>query len=117
MSREDPQLRIRLPAELKEKVAKQAKDNGRSMNAEIVQILQDSLDPKPESGRKTLTHYYHLDKTHCLEWRDFFEKKLDDSNDIDKAIKILFHYKVNSQCENTKLDESVENKDKKDKKK
>lgn len=36
MSREDPQLRIRLPAELKEKVENSAKVNNRSMNAEII---------------------------------------------------------------------------------
>lgn len=36
MSREDPQLRIRLPIELKEKIEGSAKDNKRSMNAEII---------------------------------------------------------------------------------
>ncbi|MBA7948866.1 Arc family DNA-binding protein [Citrobacter freundii] len=40
MSREDPQLRIRLPIELKEKVEASAKENNRSMNAEIVQRLE-----------------------------------------------------------------------------
>lgn len=39
MSREDPQLRIRLPIELKEKIESSAKLNGRSMNAEIVTRL------------------------------------------------------------------------------
>ncbi|MNH20148.1 Arc-like DNA binding domain protein [compost metagenome] len=43
MSREDPQLRIRLPIELKEKVDESAKANGRSMNAEIVQRLDASF--------------------------------------------------------------------------
>ncbi|GLX62321.1 Rha family transcriptional regulator [Proteus vulgaris] len=43
MSREDPQLRIRLPIELKEKVEVTAKENGRSMNAEIVQRLELSF--------------------------------------------------------------------------
>ncbi|EGT4313444.1 MULTISPECIES: Arc family DNA-binding protein [Cronobacter] len=42
MSREDPQLRIRLPIELKTKVEESAKTNGRSMNAEIVQRLEVS---------------------------------------------------------------------------
>ncbi len=36
MSREDPQLRIRLPIELKEKIEGSAKANNRSMNAEII---------------------------------------------------------------------------------
>ncbi|MFS4412467.1 Arc family DNA-binding protein [Providencia sp. T47] len=43
MSREDPQLRIRLPIELKEKVEVAAKENTRSMNAEIVQRLEMSF--------------------------------------------------------------------------
>ncbi|ELN9421875.1 MULTISPECIES: Arc family DNA-binding protein [Enterobacter] len=40
MSREDPQLRIRLPIGLKEKIEVSAKENNRSMNAEIVQRLE-----------------------------------------------------------------------------
>ncbi|MGL5966918.1 MAG: Arc family DNA-binding protein [Kluyvera sp.] len=43
MSREDPQLRIRLPIELKEKIESAAKRNSRSMNAEIVQRLDSSF--------------------------------------------------------------------------
>ena len=38
---------LRMPEELKEKVAERAKNNGRSMNAGIVQILQDALDSHP----------------------------------------------------------------------
>lgn len=49
MSREDPQLRIRLPIELKEKIEVSAKNNNRSMNAEIVQRLERTyLDELPE---------------------------------------------------------------------
>lgn len=43
MSREDPQLRIRLPIELKEKIEASSKENNRSMNAEIVHRLEASL--------------------------------------------------------------------------
>ncbi|WP_442904854.1 Arc family DNA-binding protein [Hafnia sp.] len=35
---------LRMPEELKEKIAERAKNNGRSMNAEIVQILQDAVE-------------------------------------------------------------------------
>ncbi|EBG0211786.1 Arc family DNA-binding protein [Salmonella enterica subsp. enterica serovar Louisiana] len=35
---------LRMPEELKEAIASRAKSNGRSMNAEIVQILQDVID-------------------------------------------------------------------------
>lgn len=40
MSREDPQMKIRLPAELKERIEAEAKANGRSMNAQIVFMLE-----------------------------------------------------------------------------
>lgn len=49
MSREDPQFRIRLPVELKEKIEEAAKENNRSLNAEIVFRLDSSfLDELPE---------------------------------------------------------------------
>ena len=35
---------LRMPDELREAVTKRAKKNGRSINAEIVQILQDVID-------------------------------------------------------------------------
>lgn len=47
MSREDPQLRIRLPIELKEKIEESSKLNNRSMNAEIVQRLEGSFFSEP----------------------------------------------------------------------
>ncbi|WAT10122.1 Arc family DNA-binding protein [Rouxiella badensis] len=39
MSREDPQFRIRLPVELKEKIEISAKGSNRTLNSEIVQRL------------------------------------------------------------------------------
>ncbi|WP_312293241.1 Arc family DNA-binding protein [Atlantibacter hermannii] len=51
MSREDPQLRIRIPIELKEKIEDSAKANSRSMNAEIVHRLEGSyLDQVPDDA-------------------------------------------------------------------
>lgn len=44
MSREDPQMKIRLPIELKESVESAAKSAGRTMNAEIVARLQSSFN-------------------------------------------------------------------------
>lgn len=43
MSREDPQFRIRLPVELKEKIEGSAKENSRSLNAEIVSRLSETF--------------------------------------------------------------------------
>jgi len=51
MSREDPQFKLRLPADLKAKLEQRAKMNGRSINAELVQIVRDAIDtPSPISG-------------------------------------------------------------------
>ncbi|EIP4521737.1 Arc family DNA-binding protein [Salmonella enterica] len=51
MSREDPQFKLRLPAELKAKLDQRAKMNGRSINSELVQIVQKALsEPLPIAG-------------------------------------------------------------------
>ena len=55
---------LRMPEELKDAIAERAKANGRSMNSEIVQILEDALKAKviawdadflPEKDADTLT--------------------------------------------------------------
>lgn len=51
MTREDPQFNLRLPKELKDKVKQRAALNGRSLNAELVQIVRDALaQPSPIIG-------------------------------------------------------------------
>lgn len=57
-------LGVRIPEDLKEKIQAQAKENGRSTNAEIVQILESSFS-KPDEGESKLTketsdHYQYL---------------------------------------------------------
>lgn len=37
---------VRLPDGMRDQIAKRADENGRSMNSEIVQILQDALEDK-----------------------------------------------------------------------
>ena len=44
MSREDPQLKIRLPLELKEKITQSAADHGRSINSEVIARLEQSFN-------------------------------------------------------------------------
>lgn len=44
MARDDPQFNLRMSQALKDKIAARAKENGRSLNAEIVQILEDAVD-------------------------------------------------------------------------
>ncbi|HFZ0148263.1 TPA: Arc family DNA-binding protein [Klebsiella aerogenes] len=48
MGREDPQFNLRLPYELKEKVKQRAKANGRSLNAELIQIISDYMSKPPK---------------------------------------------------------------------
>lgn len=51
MSREDPQFKLRLPADLKAKLDQRAKLNDRSINAELVQIVREAIErPSPISG-------------------------------------------------------------------
>ncbi|HHS3615256.1 TPA: Arc family DNA-binding protein [Escherichia coli] len=50
MSREDPQLRIRLPIELKEIIESSSKENNRSMNAEIITLLELAIRVCKEFG-------------------------------------------------------------------
>lgn len=45
MSRDDPQMKIRLPIELKVQIEDAAKESSRSLNSEIVHRLQTSFDP------------------------------------------------------------------------
>jgi len=57
MAREDPQLRIRLPIELKEKIQEQANKNNRSMNAEIVYALEQSLTGNKRYNKDEVLEY------------------------------------------------------------
>ena len=50
MSREHQQMRVRLPPDLKDNLEQLATKNGRSMNAEIVYRLQQSLEHDQSSS-------------------------------------------------------------------
>lgn len=43
MARSDPQLNIRIPIELKEKLEKSARISGRSVTAEMIKLLEGAL--------------------------------------------------------------------------
>ncbi|OWO79295.1 hypothetical protein B5C26_21190 [Photorhabdus luminescens] len=42
---------LRLPDGMREAIAERAKENGRSMNSEIIQMIQDCLDGKVAESR------------------------------------------------------------------
>ncbi|WP_321899126.1 Arc family DNA-binding protein [Paraburkholderia heleia] len=44
MTREDPQMKLRLPVDLKDRLTALAEENGRSLNAEVVRRLEESLE-------------------------------------------------------------------------
>lgn len=51
MARDEPKFTFRMPQEVKEKLKNRARINGRSFNAELLQIVQDALaKPSPISG-------------------------------------------------------------------
>lgn len=51
MARDDPHFNFRMPLEVREKLKFRAEANGRSMNSELLQIVQDALSqPSPVSG-------------------------------------------------------------------
>ncbi|MBO6508277.1 MAG: Arc family DNA-binding protein [Roseibium sp.] len=67
MAREDPQLKLRLPEELKNRIASAAKKSGRSMNAEIVSRLETSIGFEDEYGT--------LEEVMQETWKDIEELK------------------------------------------
>ncbi|EBD2587539.1 Arc family DNA-binding protein [Salmonella enterica] len=51
MARDDPHFNFRMPMEVREKLKFRAEANGRSMNSELLQIVQDALSkPSPVTG-------------------------------------------------------------------
>ena len=51
MAKDDPHFNFRMPLDVREKIKNRAAANGRSMNAELLQIVQDALDqPSVVSG-------------------------------------------------------------------
>ena len=51
MARDDPHFYFRMPMEVREKLKFRAEANGRSMNSELLQIVQDALSkPSPVTG-------------------------------------------------------------------
>lgn len=50
MARTDPQVNVRMPSDLKERLEEASSGSGRSLTAEIVQRLEQSFEPSAASG-------------------------------------------------------------------
>ncbi|ABS49272.1 MULTISPECIES: Arc family DNA-binding protein [Yersinia pseudotuberculosis complex] len=73
---------LRLPDGMREAIGERAKQNGRSMNSEIVQILQDAID-----GEKNLTDLSLLiekipSNANSDEITEVFRKLVDQQNEL-----------------------------------
>lgn len=70
MARNDPQMNLRVPMELKEKIEKAALDNGRTITAEAVYRLENSfIDEKPP------TQYVDVSKALSLIFEEIQDLK------------------------------------------
>ena len=58
---------VRMPADLKDKLQDMAKRNGRSLNSEIVRILEEYMTPPSIPGMRPLTEdeIRHPEKVHA----------------------------------------------------
>lgn len=54
MARNDPQMNLRVPMELKEKIEKAALDNGRTITAEAVYRLENSFENNSYNFNKAI---------------------------------------------------------------
>ena len=100
MARTDPQFNVRMPADLKEKIEEAAKENGRSMNAEIVYRLQRSIEEdQVESGGIGHMEFRIVDPSIGKGPQKIF-------NALDEMEKILLNTK--KMLEEAELDEDGE---------
>ena len=100
MARTDPQFNVRMPADLKEKIEEAAKENGRSMNAEIVYRLQKSIEEdQAETGGIQHMEFRIVDPSIGKGPQKIF-------NALDEMEKILLNTK--KMLEEAELDEDGE---------
>lgn len=95
MARSDPQINIRVPADLKQQLELLAVQNGRSLNAEVVLRLENSLPLKidkkkispvnPHTMEAYLEHLINLMKS-AKDWDDFQQKLNDPYPPKDKPL-------------------------------
>jgi hypothetical protein len=93
MARIDPQINLRIPAELKQKIDSAAKDSNRSMNAEVVSRLERTFTPASEfihiQSNEGITIHFTKDVLGALR---LFSKcnKLDISEELTKNLRQIY---------------------------
>lgn len=61
MTREDPQMKLRLPVDLKDRLTELASESGRSLNAEVVKRLEESVEPPKRRAKPAPIDEHTLD--------------------------------------------------------
>lgn len=92
MLEEDAQMKLRLPVKLKEKVEEQAKKNKRTMNGEIVQILEDELLFEPEMYSIKSKTVSGQSRSDCLSLINTFQETY--LSNRDRVINLQFEHNV-----------------------
>lgn len=121
MSREDPQMKIRLPVALKENIEKAAKANKRSMNAEIIDGLESSfVDPSSEEAinvlvalfrKMILAHSENVDKNSSLSDSKNYQYKILRYTDYISRLQRNFQIVHNRFQDLIKIKNALQNED------
>lgn len=80
---------VRFPDGLRDAIAKQAEENGRSMNSEIVQILQDAVDGKAHLVANSAYDINELNKIADENKKMMSEHMKNMKDEIEKQREIL----------------------------
>ncbi|MEP8949542.1 Arc family DNA-binding protein (plasmid) [Enterobacter asburiae] len=86
---------VRMPSDLKEKIQEQAKAHGRSMNAEIVQILEESFDDFSEDEERNDEDLIKLYEQQIEAMKSVIDMQEKSFNLATEQIALLkLHYKM-----------------------
>lgn len=95
----DPQYKVRMPPELKEKIVKSAKEHNRSINADIVARLQESFDRPTISANapvEVLENYFVAIK----QEREYSKKILETAQELFTKLT-AFHNSIEESKKNS----------------
>jgi len=101
-SRKLDQYIVRFPDGMRDNIKDRATDNGRSMNSEIVALLELAMSPQPDTDHL----YYRLSqreeeiealKRHADEWRKLAQAQVKSKNGFASILKSFCHQVIASK--------------------
>ncbi|MCO6180271.1 Arc family DNA-binding protein [Ciceribacter sp. RN22] len=105
MSREDPQLKLRLPEELKQRVVEAARRNNRSVNAEIVNLLEDAFITEVFAEKMERLSVERADQRSAAQAKSINSRLSEIEAKLDQLLAFEDHYR--EQAEHSKSKPSV----------